>query len=31
MDEGFGIGVFELRDAIVPSEQRYYRAVFPEY
>jgi len=31
MDEGFGIGVFEVRDAIVPSEQRYYRAVFPEY
>ncbi|HYV27540.1 MAG TPA: delta-60 repeat domain-containing protein [Candidatus Eisenbacteria bacterium] len=30
-DLGLGVGVFELRDAIAPSGQRFYRAVFPAY
>jgi uncharacterized delta-60 repeat protein len=30
-DTGFGIGVFELRDLILPLGQRFYRAVYPAY
>jgi uncharacterized delta-60 repeat protein len=30
-DIGLGVGVFELRDLIAPSGQRFYRAVFPAY
>jgi len=31
VDAAVGVGVFELRDAILPSGQRFYRAVFPAY
>ena len=31
VDAAVGVGVFELRDAILPSGQRVYRAVFPAY
>jgi hypothetical protein len=30
-DTGFGVGVFELRDSILPSGQRFYRVVCPAY
>jgi uncharacterized delta-60 repeat protein len=30
-DIGFGIGAFELREAIVPSGERFYRCAYPAY
>jgi hypothetical protein len=31
MDEGLGVGGFEIRDALTSDATRFYRTVFPSY